>query len=143
MVATYLFWIEQSSNISCLSRAKSHKTSSIAQSRNIPILSRNGRKVPVLGRNGRDHSSMLWYFKVKHIICGIENRKISCLSRARSSKSFSSRLHKDILFRSSTFEHNFSSYKKCFLTPHCFFGPFDGFCCPFLLKRAQTTRSLG
>ena len=41
-VALYLFWVAQSrANIS------------VAQSRNLPILSRNGRSTPDLGRNGR------------------------------------------------------------------------------------------
>ena len=41
----------QSRNIPYLGRAKSHEISSVAQIRNIPILSRNGRNIPDLGRN--------------------------------------------------------------------------------------------
>ena len=54
MVATYLFWATQSRNIPLLSRAKSHKVSSVAQNRKTPILSRSGRNLPDLGRNGRN-----------------------------------------------------------------------------------------
>ena len=41
-VATYLIWVAQSSNISCLGCKKSLKVSSVAQSRSILIWSRNG-----------------------------------------------------------------------------------------------------
>ena len=45
MVATYLFWVAQSrANIS------------VAQSRNIPILSRNGRNIPFLDRAKSQHT---------------------------------------------------------------------------------------
>ena len=45
-VATYLFWVAQSRIISFLSRTKSQKISSFAQSRTIPILSRNISPLP-------------------------------------------------------------------------------------------------
>ena len=55
-VATYLFWVAQSRNMPYLVRAKSHNFSSVAQSRNIPILGCNGRNIPDLSRNGRNIS---------------------------------------------------------------------------------------
>ena len=49
MAAKYLFLVAQSRIISVLGRAMS-RNFSVAQSHNIPILSRNGRKTPFLGR---------------------------------------------------------------------------------------------
>ena len=61
-IATYRFWVAQNRKMFFLGRAKSQhicfgsckvaQISSVVQSRNITILSRNGRKIPDLGRNG-------------------------------------------------------------------------------------------
>ena len=68
-IATHLFGVAQSRIISVLVRAVS-RNFSVAQSHNIPILSRNGRNIPFLGRA-----------KPHHICFG--SRKVAQNSRLR------------------------------------------------------------